>query len=100
MHAATMEQKKERVTARIAQSAFEKIEYAAALQGATVNQFLVSSALHNAEKIIEHERSIKLSSEETCRFMAILEEPPKPNTKLRAAFQSFQEDSLNVERQD
>ena len=100
MSAAVIEQKKERITARIAQSALEKIEYAAALQGATVNQFLVSSALHNAEEIIEHERSIKLSNQEASRFIAILEEPPKPNDRLRAAFQSFQDDSLNVERKD
>lgn len=100
MTAAVMEQKKERITARIAQSAFEKIEYAAALQGATINQFLVNSALHNAEEIIEHERSIKLSNENALRFIAILEEPPMPNTRLRAAFQSFQEDSLHVERKD
>lgn len=100
MSATAMEQKKERVTARISQSVLEKIEYAAALQGATINQFLVSSALHNAEEIIEHERSVKLSNEEALRFMAMLEEPVKPNARLRAAFQSFQSETLHVERQD
>lgn len=100
MSIATMERKTERITARIARNALEKIEYAASLQGATINQFLVSSALANAENIIEHERKIELSQEEAKRFLDIIDAPPKPNENLRAAFQSYQDDSLNVERKD
>ena len=98
MTAVSAERKTERITARVAPTALEKIEYAASLQGATVNQFLVNSALNTAESIIEHERHIKLSKEEANCFMAILARPQKPNKKLRAAFQGYQEDSLNVER--
>ncbi len=100
MSIATMERKTERITARIARNALEKIEYAASLQGATINQFLVSSALINAENIIEHERKIELSQEEAKRFLEIIDAPAKPNENLRAAFQSYQDDSLNVERKD
>lgn len=95
---ATIERKSEHITARVAPTALEKIEYAASIQGATVNQFLVSSALETAESIIEHERRITLSQAEAQKFMSI--RPPKPNNKLKAAFQSFQEHSLNVERKD
>ncbi|MBN0986118.1 DUF1778 domain-containing protein [Amphritea pacifica] len=96
----TIERKSERITARVAPTALEKIEYAASIQGATVNQFLVSSALETAESIIEHERRITLSKAEAQKFMSILARSPQPNQKLKAAFQSFQEDSLNVERKD
>ncbi|MGB0468426.1 MAG: DUF1778 domain-containing protein [Pontibacterium sp.] len=100
MTAATAERKTERITARIAPNVLEKIEYAASLQGATINQFLISSALVNAENIIEHERRLQLSQDEARRFLDIIDTPPKPNDRLCAALQSYQEDSLNVERKD
>lgn len=98
MSIASIERKTERITARVAPAALEKIEYAALVQGSTVNQFLVSSALDIAESIIENERRIRLSKEEVKKFLSIIASPPKPNNKLKAAFQSFQDDSLHVER--
>lgn len=96
MTSTTVERKSERITARVAPKALEKIEYAAALQGATVNQFLVSSAILSAQAIIENERRLALSQEEAQLFLSILDSPPKPNNRLKSAFKSFQEDSLNV----
>ena len=41
-----------------------------------------------------------LSPKQLSNFLDIIDAPPKPNENLRAAFQSYQDDSLNVERKD
>jgi len=94
-----LEQKKdERITARVSASIREKLEYAASLQGATLNQFLVSSAIHEAEHVIERERVLHLNQKESEVYLRLLAEPPQPNERLMAAFRSYQDDSLHVER--
>lgn len=88
---------KTRLTARVEANVFEKISYAASLQGSVVSQFLVSSALEKAETIIRNERMISLTMQESDQFMKLLEEPAKPNKRLFDAFNSFMKDDLNVE---
>ncbi len=59
MAAATAE--RGRITARVPAQGQDTLELAAAMVGATVNQFMVQTALREAERIIEQERVIKLS---------------------------------------
>lgn len=80
-----------RVSARIPLQVQETLELAAAMVGATVNQFMVQTALREAERIIEQERVIRFSAREAEAFIQALENPPPPNAKLKAALQLYQD---------
>ena len=53
--------KQDRIGARVPHEVYETLCRAAELTGATVNQFLVQSALKEAQAMIEHEELIHLS---------------------------------------
>ncbi|AFZ26397.1 hypothetical protein Cylst_4303 [Cylindrospermum stagnale PCC 7417] len=74
-----------RVTARISAQVKETLEQAAALSGATLNQFLVQAALKEAHKILEAERVINLSQQDADTVFSLIENPPEPNVALKAA---------------
>jgi uncharacterized protein (DUF1778 family) len=81
-----------RITARLSAEKQEMLQLAADLSGSTLNQFVVQSALRAAEQVIEQEdviRSIRLTMEESKRFFALLDEPPKPNEALQRAMARF-----------
>lgn len=80
-----------RVSARVPAKVQETLELAAAMVGATVNQFMVQAALREAERIIEQERVIRLSARDAEIFIQALENPPPPNAKLKAALQHYQD---------
>lgn len=80
-----------RVSARVPLQVQETLELAAAIVGATVNQFMVQTALREAERIIEQERVIRLSARDAEMFIRALENPPPPNAKLKAALQLHQD---------
>ncbi len=86
-----------RVTARLSAEKQEILQLAADLSGSTLNQFIVQSALRAAEQVIEQEevmRSIRLTMEESRRFFALLDEPPKPNEALQRAMARFRNKQL------
>ena len=64
---------------------YEKITEAAQTVGATLNQFLVQSALERANEILERERVISLSSNAAKTVFDLIENPPKPNEQLKRA---------------
>ncbi|AFZ38171.1 protein of unknown function DUF1778 (plasmid) [Stanieria cyanosphaera PCC 7437] len=74
-----------RVTARIPQQIKETLEQAAILSGATLNQFIVGAALKEAQQILEADRAIALSQKDAEKVFSLLENPPTPNEKLKAA---------------
>ena len=74
-----------RITARISSSVRERLERAAALSGATLNQFLVQAALKEAHKILEEERIIMLSERDANKVFSLLENPPTPNVRFQEA---------------
>ena len=81
-----------RITARLSAEKQEILQLAAELSGSTLNQFIVQSALRAAEQVIEQEeviRSIRLTMEESKRFFALLDAPPKPNEALQRAMARF-----------
>lgn len=81
--------KDERVTARVPKATRARLQQAADLSGATLNQFLVQSALKEADAIIERESVIRLTRQDVETFFAALERPPNANRKLRAAAQAY-----------
>jgi|TARA_B100000809_G_scaffold39487_1_gene34568 uncharacterized protein (DUF1778 family) len=87
----------ERVSARIPQHVFERLTEAAHVVGATLNQFLVQSALEKAEKLLEQERVIQMSQRDAELFFETVENPPPINKKLLEAMDAYQENFPNVE---
>lgn len=82
--------KQDRIGARVPRDVYETLCRAARLTGATVNQFLVQSALKEALAIIEREEVIRLSARDWNWLLDLLENPPKPNARLKAAIKRYQ----------
>jgi uncharacterized protein (DUF1778 family) len=78
-----------RITARVPQSIQEKLQAAADSQGATLNQFIVQSALEKAEKIIDRQTTISLTQRDATTLLAMLENPSQPNAALLRAFERY-----------
>ena len=77
----------ERIPARMPTAVYEKIVEAAQSIGTTLNQFLVQSALEKANAILEQERVLTLSTAAAKTVFDLIENPPAPNDKLKAAMQ-------------
>jgi uncharacterized protein (DUF1778 family) len=78
-----------RITARVPLAVQEKLQEAADLVGATVNQFVVQSALEKAEQIIDREKMIALTQMDAAMLIELLENPPKPNEALARALDRY-----------
>jgi len=78
----------DRVTARIPRANRLIIERAAAVYGATLNQFIVQSALDRAGEILKREETLQLSERDAVTFLNALENPPQPSEQLIAALQA------------
>jgi uncharacterized protein (DUF1778 family) len=74
-----------RVVARIPPAVKETLQRAADLSGATLNQFLVQSAVNAANQLLETERKIVLSERDAQIVFDLLEHPPTPNQQLLVA---------------
>lgn len=75
----------ERMSLRIAASAKAKLVRAAALRNTDLTNFVTQSALREADAVIEAAETIKVSEHHYMRILDLLENPAKPNAKLRAA---------------
>jgi uncharacterized protein (DUF1778 family) len=80
-----------RIPARMPTAVYDRLVEAAQAVGATLNQFLVQSALEKADAILERERVIKLSAASSEALFAIMENPPEPNEYLKNAMQRRKE---------
>ena len=79
-----------RLTTRITDHVQEKLQAAADLVGATLNQFVVQAALEKAEKVIESESTIILTGRESLRLQEMIENPPPRNDKFLQAQARYQ----------
>lgn len=89
--------KEERISARITRDVHSTLQQAADMVGATVNQFLVQAALKEAQGIIERERIIQLSQRDAAMFFRMLERPPRPKARLRAAVAAYRKSGLRAQ---
>lgn len=80
-----------RLTARVPQSIQANLVEAAALSGATLNQFLVQAAIEKADRILAAERTIYLSEREATKVFELIEQPPLPTAALQAAMKQHRE---------
>jgi uncharacterized protein (DUF1778 family) len=69
----------------VPQNVQDTLQQAADLLEATLNQFVVQAALREAQRVIERERVIHLSSNDAAFLLNLLEAPPVPNARLRKA---------------
>jgi len=87
--------KQDRISARVPHNVYETLCRAAELSGATVNQFLVQSALKEAHASIEREQFIRMSARDWDWMINLLDNPPEPNAKLQAAMSRYQQAKSN-----
>lgn len=81
--------KQDRIGARVPREVYETLCRAAELTGATVNQFLVQAALKEAQEVIERQEVIRLSPRGWSWLLDLMENPPKPNAKMKAALKRY-----------
>ena len=85
----TAADKQDRIGARVPREVYETLCRAAELTGATVNQFLVQAALKEAQEVIERQEVIRLSPRDWNWLLDLMENPPKPNARLKAALKRY-----------
>ena len=78
----------DRITARIPRANRVILERAAAIYGATLNQFIVQSALDRAGEILRQEEALHLSERDARAFLDALDNPPPPADALVQALQA------------
>ena len=74
-----------RLTTRLTENVQDKLQTAADLVGATLNQFVVQAALEKAERLIESESTLVLTRAESLRLLELMENPPPRNEKFLQA---------------
>jgi uncharacterized protein (DUF1778 family) len=84
------EEPRKRITSRVSGSVRDTLEQAAELLGATVNQFVVQTAYVEAQRVIERESIIRLSQKDARKILSLLDQPPKPNKRLKDAVKAYQ----------
>lgn len=85
---------RDRITNRVPQAIALKLQEAADLTGATLNQFMVQAALEKAQKIIDRERIIYYSTSDAAMMLNLLDHPSLPNAALTRAFERFKQREL------
>lgn len=76
-----------RITTRVTAHVQEKLQHAADIIGATVNQFVVQAALEKADKIIENESTMVLTRRESLQILDLIENPQPHNAKFLEALE-------------
>lgn len=75
----------ERMHLRIKPELKAKLMRAAALRHTDLTDFVLATALREAEAVIESAEQVTLSARDSLRVLEVLENPPAPNAKLLAA---------------
>ncbi len=74
-----------RMNLRVSPEAKALLTRAAALRNTDLTHFVMQIALREAEAVIAAAEAIRVSERDYMRVLALLENPPRPNAKLRAA---------------
>jgi uncharacterized protein (DUF1778 family) len=78
-------QKAERFEARVSPEAKALCQKAASIQGRTLTDFVVQSAVEAATRTVRELEFVELSRRDRIAFVEALLTPPAPNAKLRKA---------------
>lgn len=74
----------DRMNIRVKPEVKARLLRAAALRHTDLTSFVTQSALREAESVIAESNAIKLSECDFNRILELLDNPPRPNAKLRA----------------
>jgi uncharacterized protein (DUF1778 family) len=72
-----------RLDVRLAADHKNLIEQAASLLGQSVSAFAISTLVAEAGRVVEESTVLRLSNRDRDAFLAALDNPPKPNARLR-----------------
>ncbi|NGM85853.1 DUF1778 domain-containing protein [Parapusillimonas sp. SGNA-6] len=86
----TVEAKDDRLQIRLNAEAKSVLQRAASYRHKTVSQFVLTTALAEAEKVIRENEAVALSAADWKVFYDALSNPPAPNAALRKAFAKHQ----------
>jgi len=86
----TAEAKDDRLQVRLTADAKAVLQRAANYRHKTVSQFVLATALAEAEKVIRENEAVSLSGADWKVFYDALNNPPAPNAALRKAFAKYQ----------
>jgi len=81
--------KRERITARISKSVHARLEEAASMSGATLNQFLVAAAMKEADNVFARESTSCVSKKYSKAFFDALDSDKAPNDELFKAAKEY-----------
>lgn len=85
------DRKQGRIETRLPVKAKRQIEYAAVLQGRSVSDFVVSAALEQASRVIEGQKIIRLSIDDSLTLAKLILNPPEPTMKAVTAARRYKE---------
>lgn len=74
-----------RLDVRLPEDTKRLIEQAAGHLGQTISAFTVATLTREAEEVVERFGTLRLSDRDCDAFLAALDNPPKPNARLRRA---------------
>ena len=78
--------KQERMHIRLDALSKQKLERAATYTHKSLSEFVLVQALHAADDVIQEHETITLEEADWGLFLDALDNPPKPNAKLKKAF--------------
>lgn len=86
---AAVGRKADRLQLRVDSRAKGRLQRAASYRRESVSQFVLRTALEEAETVIRDNERTTLSERDWQVFIDALDNPPAPNEALRAAFQAY-----------
>jgi uncharacterized protein (DUF1778 family) len=89
--ATTATHKVERIEARVNAETKALCQEAANLEGRSLTDFIVASAVESARRVIRERELIDLSRRDRKAFVASLLNPPSPNRRLRDAARYYEQ---------
>lgn len=84
-----------RLEARIPVEIHQMLKYAAAIQGRTLTDFIISAVRKEAEKAISQHNVVSLSMRDQIAFAEALIDPGEPTEAMRNAKRHYEELILN-----
>ncbi|HEV2382986.1 MAG TPA: DUF1778 domain-containing protein [Terriglobia bacterium] len=87
---ASATRKDERLEARVSAEAKALCQEAASLEGRSLTDFIVSSAVESARRILRERALIELSERDRNAFVESLLNPPLPGKRLRQAARRYE----------
>ncbi len=70
---------------RLSSTQRARLARAAAIQHLDLEQFVIAAALREADAVIAQTDTVRVSVCDFTRILALLEDPPAPNARLKAA---------------